>query len=65
MQGGTDYRLALSIKKVTPGTTAHTRLNVGDVIVAIQGSSCSDYTHEQANSAIRGAGNTLTLMVRK
>jgi C-terminal processing protease CtpA/Prc len=65
MQGGTDYRLALSIKKITPGTPAHMRLNIGDVIVAIQGENCSAFTHEQANAAIRGAGNTLTLMVRK
>lgn len=65
MQGGVDYRLHLSIKKVSTGSPAHNKLHAGDVIVGIQGNDCTHFTHQQANDLIRMSGSTLSLMVRK
>ena len=65
LQGGTDYRLNLSVKKVLPNTPAHNRLHPGDVIVAIQGVDATALSHLQGNELIKSAGNSLNLMVRK
>ena len=65
LQGGADYRLHLSVKKVTPNTPAHNRLHQGDVIVGIQGSDATPLSHQQATDLIRMAGPQLSLMVRK
>jgi hypothetical protein len=65
LQGGVDYRVLLSIKKVSSNTPAHNKLHAGDVIVGIQGADCNNFTHQQANDYIRSSGHNLTLMVRK
>lgn len=65
LQGGSDYRLNLSVKKVVPNTPAHNRLHPGDVIVAIQGQDASNMSHQQSHDLIKSAGVGLTLMVRK
>lgn len=65
LQGGSDYRLNLSVKKVVPNTPAHNRLHPGDVIVAIQGQDATGLSHQQSHDLIKAAGNGLNLMVRK
>lgn len=65
LQGGADYRLNLSVKKVLPNTPAHNRLHQGDVIIGIQGSDASGLTHQQGHDLIKLAGLNLNLMVRK
>ena len=65
MQGGADYRLLLSVKKVTPNSFAYNRLHPGDVIVAIQGHDATSLSHQQGHDLIKMAGLTLNLMVRK
>jgi hypothetical protein len=53
LQGGLDYRLHLSVKKISPNSPAHNRLHPGDVIVAIQGKDCTEYTHQQGHDEIK------------
>lgn len=65
LQGGSDYRLSLSVKKVLPNTPAHNRLHPGDVIVAIQGQDATGMSHQQSHDLIKSSGNALNLMVRK
>ena len=65
LQGGVDYRLNLSVKKITPNTPAYNRLHPGDVIVAIQGHDATAMTHQQSSEIIKTSGKTLSLMVKK
>lgn len=65
LQGGADYRLALSVKKVSQGTPAHQKLHPGDVIVAIQGNDVTTAPHALCNELIAGSGLTCQFTVRK
>ena len=65
LQGGTDYRLHLSVKKVSPNSPAHNKLHAGDVIVGIQGTDVSNFTHQQGSDLIKMSGCALNLLVRK
>jgi C-terminal processing protease CtpA/Prc len=65
LQGGSDYRLSLSVKKVVPNSPAYNRLHPGDVIVAIQGQDATSLSHQQSHDLIKDSGNSLNLMVRK
>ncbi|CAF0885454.1 unnamed protein product [Brachionus calyciflorus] len=65
LQGGADYRLHLSIKKVNPNSPAHNKLHPGDVIVGIQGADVSNFTHQQGSDLIKMSGGSLNLLVRK
>jgi len=66
LQGGTDFRAELSVKKVTPNTPASQGgLNSGDAIIAINNYDTRQMTHGQASQIIKNAGNVLTLHVHK
>ncbi|CAD5120925.1 DgyrCDS9480 [Dimorphilus gyrociliatus] len=65
LQGGRDFRMALSVKKVEPRSPADGQLHSGDAILAIDGYDASQMTHAQAQQMIRNSGNTLQLTVNK
>lgn len=65
IQGGTDFRQPLSVKKVTPNTPAANRLHAGDAIIAITGYATKDLTHTQATQMIRQCGNSLDMTLQK
>lgn len=65
LQGGRDFRQELSVKKVTPGTPAHGRVEPGDAIVAIGGYDAQQMTHGQASELIKQSGMVLQLTVAK
>ncbi|CAF1580368.1 unnamed protein product [Rotaria magnacalcarata] len=55
LQGGIDYRLPLSIKKVSPNTPSHNKLYAGDGVTAIDGQDASSMKHEDAENLLRNA----------
>lgn len=65
LQGGSDYRFHLSVKKVNPNSPAHSKLHSGDVVVGIQGADATGLSHQQSTDLIRMSGCTLNLMIRK
>jgi len=66
LQGGTDFRAELSVKKVAPNTpAAQAGLNSGDAIVAINNYDTRQMTHGQASQIIKSSGNVLTMHVHK
>jgi len=65
LQGGADFKLTLSIKKVTQNSPAYNHLHAGDVLIGINGRDATMYTHQQAFDEIKNSGYQLNLMVRK
>ncbi|XP_067655944.1 PDZ and LIM domain protein 4-like isoform X1 [Haliotis asinina] len=65
LQGGSDYRMALCIKKVEPGSPSQGHLTPGDIILAIGGRTSQGLTHAQAQNMIRGSGNALLLSLQR
>ncbi|XP_074660162.1 PDZ and LIM domain protein 1-like [Tubulanus polymorphus] len=65
LQGGRDFRMALSIKKVELNSPAHGYIGPGDMILGIGNIDASQLTHVQAQTAIKQQGNVLHLTVRK
>jgi hypothetical protein len=55
LQGGIDYRLPLSVKKVVPNSPSHNLLFPGDGVAAIDGHDTSSMTHEDAENRIRNS----------
>lgn len=65
LQGGKDFRMQLSIKKVERGSPCEGALKPGDAILAIGGNDATTLTHGQAQNLIKAAGNMLQMTVRK
>ncbi|CAF1617510.1 unnamed protein product [Adineta ricciae] len=55
LQGGIDYRLPLSIKKVVSNSPAHNKLFPGDGIASIDGQDTSSMKHEDAENILRNS----------
>lgn len=55
LQGGTDFRIPLSIKKVAPNSPSHNKLYPGDGLVFIAGQDVSAMKHQDAENLIRNA----------
>ncbi|UJR15381.1 hypothetical protein I4U23_002329 [Adineta vaga] len=55
LQGGIDYRLPLSIKKVTSNSPSHNKVFPGDGIATIDGQDTSSMKHEDAENIMRNS----------
>ncbi|CAF1055305.1 unnamed protein product [Rotaria sp. Silwood1] len=55
LQGGIDYRLPLSIKKVIANSPSHNKLHPGDGIASIEGQDATTMKHEDAENLIRNS----------
>ncbi|CAF1202963.1 unnamed protein product [Rotaria sp. Silwood1] len=55
LQGGADFRLPLSIKKVISNSPSHNKLHVGDGLAFIEGLDTNLMKHEDAENIIRNA----------
>lgn len=53
LQGGTDFRLPLSIKKVVGGSPVHNKIFPGDGVAAINGKDTQTMSHDEAENLIR------------
>jgi len=63
LQGGTDFRIPLSIKKVTSDSPAGVSgLTDGDIIHQINGIPATEITHQQGINMIKSAGLELNLV---
>lgn len=66
LQGGKDFNMPLTVSKVTPGSkAASSNLNLGDIIVAIDGVSTEGMTHLEAQNKIKSAKFNLGLTMQK
>ncbi|XP_073729311.1 LIM domain-binding protein 3a isoform X5 [Misgurnus anguillicaudatus] len=66
LQGGKDFNMPLTVSKVTPGSkAASSNLNLGDIIVAIDGVSTEGMTHLEAQNKIKSAKFNLALTMQK
>ncbi|XP_064602470.1 PDZ and LIM domain protein 7-like [Liolophura sinensis] len=65
LQGGQDFRMQLSVKKVAPGSPADGRVGAGDIILGIGNSNAQNLTHMQAHQLIKSAGQLLQLTLLK
>lgn len=65
LQGGTDFRQELSVKKVEPNSPAHGQLNQGDAILSIGGYDARQMTHAQASQMIKNSTTSLQLTLQK
>ncbi|XP_041366374.1 PDZ and LIM domain protein 4-like [Gigantopelta aegis] len=64
LQGGRDFRMELSVKKIMPGSPAEGQLHQGDVIMSIGQHRAHDLTHMQAQQLIKNAGSSLQLGIQ-
>ncbi|CAF1286497.1 unnamed protein product [Rotaria magnacalcarata] len=64
LQGGTDFRLPLSIKKVISNSPSHNKIHPGDAVAFIDGQDASSMTHNDAENLIRNSLR-LQLVVRR
>ncbi|CAF0734558.1 unnamed protein product [Adineta steineri] len=55
LQGGADFRLPLSIKKIIPNTPSHNKLYPGDGLMFIDGQDVSTMKHEDAQYIMRNS----------
>ncbi|CAF2601580.1 unnamed protein product [Rotaria sp. Silwood2] len=55
LQGGVDFRLPLSVKKVISNSPSHNKLHAGDGLAFIDGLDASLMKHEDAENIIRNA----------
>jgi len=66
LQGGTDFRIPLSIKKVSSDSPAGiSGLTDGDIILQINGVPATEITHQQGINMIKGAGLELNLIAER
>jgi len=55
LQGGFDFKLPLSIKKVTPNSPSHNKIYPGDGVASIDGQDTTSMKHEDAENLIRNS----------
>ncbi|XP_015717562.1 PDZ and LIM domain protein 3 isoform X3 [Coturnix japonica] len=66
LSGGIDFNQPLIITRITPGSKASTaNLCPGDVIVAINGLSTENMTHNDAQERIKAAAHQLSLRIER
>jgi len=66
LQGGTDFRIPLSIKKVNSDSPAGiSGLSDGDIILQINGIPSTEITHQQGINMIKSAGLELNLVAER
>ncbi|OXB56678.1 hypothetical protein ASZ78_013124 [Callipepla squamata] len=66
LSGGIDFNQPLIITRITPGSKASTaNLCPGDVIVAINGLSTENMTHNDAQERIKAAAHQLSLKIER
>lgn len=63
LHGGKDLNAPLTVQRVSPGTPSDGELLAGDVILQIQGTEASRFTHLQAQDQVRKAGGSLLLRI--
>ncbi|KAM4607824.1 PDZ and LIM domain protein 1 [Polymixia lowei] len=62
--GGKDFEQPLTISRVTPGSkAAQADLNIGDMILAIEGEATENMTHLQAQNKIKGCLEEMVLSI--
>ncbi|CAF1146873.1 unnamed protein product [Adineta steineri] len=64
LQGGTDYRMPLSIKKVVSNSPSHNKVYPGDGIASIDGQDAQSMTHEDAENIIRSSLRLQLVLLR-
>ncbi|KAH9393519.1 LIM domain-binding protein 3 [Tyrophagus putrescentiae] len=66
LQGGLEFGQPLSVVKVTPGSLSdQTGVQVGDILLKINGKECDKLRHKDAQDAIICAGNYLELYLER
>ncbi|UJR31271.1 hypothetical protein I4U23_018771 [Adineta vaga] len=55
LQGGADFRLPLSIKKILPNSIAHNKLYPGDGLIFLDGQDVSTMKHDDAQAIMRNS----------
>ncbi|XP_053112826.1 PDZ and LIM domain protein 3 isoform X3 [Hemicordylus capensis] len=66
LTGGIDFKQPLIISRITPGSKAsQANLCPGDVIIAIDGYSTEDMTHNDAQERIKAASHQLCLKIER
>ncbi|CAF1242336.1 unnamed protein product [Adineta ricciae] len=55
LQGGADFRLPLSIKKILPNSIAHNKLYPGDGLLFIDGQDATSMKHDDAQALMRNS----------
>nr|Q9PU47.1 RecName: Full=PDZ and LIM domain protein 3; AltName: Full=Alpha-actinin-associated LIM protein [Gallus gallus]CAB53970.1 alpha-actinin associated LIM protein, smooth muscle isoform (smALP) [Gallus gallus] len=66
LSGGIDFNQPLIITRITPGSKASTaNLCPGDIIVAINGLSTENMTHNDAQERIKAAAHQLSLRIER
>jgi len=66
LQGGADFEKALAISSVTDGSPSQTSgLQIGDIILRINGLEAMLMTHKQGQDAIVSAGNSVPLVIQR
>jgi len=60
MAGGKDFNAPLIVQRVQPGTPSETHLERGDVILSVEGTDVTNYTHSEALALLNRAGGNIT-----
>ncbi|XP_015370062.1 PREDICTED: membrane-associated guanylate kinase, WW and PDZ domain-containing protein 3-like [Diuraphis noxia] len=64
LTGGHDFGIPLTVVRVTGGSLAEEAgMNVGDMIIEINGDNTAQITHSEAQQCILEAGNSITLSI--
>ncbi|CAL8080040.1 unnamed protein product [Calicophoron daubneyi] len=65
VQGGSDYKLQLTVCKTQSGSPSEGILHQGDAILSINGENTRNLSHEQATDKIRSSGTDLRMTVSR
>jgi len=65
LAGGKDFNAPLIVQRVQPGTPSDSHLERGDVILALEGTDVTNFSHAEALALLnRGAGNVTFGLIR-
>ncbi|KAA3674541.1 uncharacterized protein DEA37_0000716 [Paragonimus westermani] len=65
LQGGSDYKLQLTVCKTESGSASEGVLHRGDAILAINGQNTRNLSHEEATEKIRSSGTDLKMTISR
>lgn len=65
VQGGSDYKLQLTVCKTQSGSPSEGVLHRGDAIISINGENTRNLSHEEATEKIKSSGTDLQLTIAR
>jgi len=60
LAGGKDFNAPLIVQRVQPGTPSETHLERGDVILSVEGTDVTNFSHAEALALLNRGGGNLT-----